>query len=279
MKNIMTECLIIGGDGIMKKLHFDKISIKLIVAAILVIVVSSPLAFIAANHEKIDKSVMSKNIESTENIDEIIGKTMDVKESIILDVPLICQMPELVNGCEITSLAMLLNYKGYEVDKLTLANEMEKDNTPIMYDFNGNINSWGNPKNGFVGSVYGWDNPGYSIDPEPLYPLIDKYHGKGAINLSGLTIKEIEESIRNDMPVVVWVTGDMQRPMEFTKWEDVDGNTVQATFELHAILITGYDKENLYYNDPLSEYKSAKINKIQFEEVWNDIGSKALTIK
>ncbi len=45
-----------------------------------------------------------------------------------LDVPLINQMdsPKLYNGCEVASLAMILNYSGYHVTKNELANEVKK---------------------------------------------------------------------------------------------------------------------------------------------------------
>lgn len=47
-------------------------------------------------------------------------------KGLILDVPLIAQNPELPRGCEVTSLAMLLNYAGIKVDKMKLAKEVKK---------------------------------------------------------------------------------------------------------------------------------------------------------
>ena len=47
------------------------------------------------------------------------------KKVILSNVPLIQQLPELDRGCEVTSLAMMLQYAGITVDKMKLANEIK----------------------------------------------------------------------------------------------------------------------------------------------------------
>lgn len=44
----------------------------------------------------------------------------------VIDIDEILQNPELPTGCEVTSLAMVLNYWGYDIDKLTLATDYLK---------------------------------------------------------------------------------------------------------------------------------------------------------
>jgi hypothetical protein len=44
----------------------------------------------------------------------------------LIDVPIACQLPQLKNGCEVTSLSMLLGWAGVHVDKMTLAAQVAK---------------------------------------------------------------------------------------------------------------------------------------------------------
>lgn len=195
-----------------------------------------------------------------------------------LDAPLISQKPELYNGCEITSIAMLLSYKQIKVDKMILAKEMKKDTTELKKDEEGIIKVWGNPQNGFVGDVTGLNGIGYSIDPIALEPLINEYFDKGALNLTGNNTKDLKKSLKLGNPIVVWVTADLTRPKEFQQWKDESGEIVEANFNIHAILLTGYDKEYFYYNDPLASEKDRRIRKKTFEAIWKDMGSKAITV-
>ena len=58
----------------------------------------------------------------------LFGLMMKIlKRKILLDVPTILQKPELPRGCEVTSLAMMLNYAGIEVNKMELAEKINKE--------------------------------------------------------------------------------------------------------------------------------------------------------
>lgn len=194
-----------------------------------------------------------------------------------MDVPIISQKPELKNGCEVTSLAMLLNYKGVSVDKITLAIEMKKDPTPQTRDENDNIIVWGNPQNGFVGDVTG-KTTGYSIDPTPLIPLAENYFEGSAVDLTNSDINELQKYLFINSPVIVWVTSDMSSPEEVLNWNDGQGLPVNASFSQHAVLLTGFDENNFYYNNPLSVEKDASISKEDFLKVWEAMGKKAFTV-
>lgn len=89
-------------------------------------------------------------------------------EKVILsNVPFIQQLPELDRGCEVTSLAMMLQYAGITVDKMKLANEIKK------VDFM-NDGVRGNPNEGFVGNIYTFSESGYGVYHGPLFQLAKK---------------------------------------------------------------------------------------------------------
>lgn len=107
-----------------------------------------------------------------------------VQEKVILDVPLILQKPELKYGCEVTSLAMVLQYAGIKVNKMQLANGIKKDNDPLSMSNGGDIIRWGDPKEGFVGDITG-KNKGYAVYVQPLQELMEQYLPNRTMNLTG----------------------------------------------------------------------------------------------
>ena len=211
--------------------------------------------------------------ETEENVSQEVINTIEIPTSIKLDVPLINQLPELYNGCEITSLTMMLNYIGIDVDKLTLADEVKKDPTPIVRSGDV-ITSWGDPQYGFVGSISGNTGVGYAVYPEPLIPLINDYTDDRGVNLTGKSLDTLKQYLASDHPIIVWVTADWTMP-SFITWTKND-KTIHSTFSEHAVLLTGFDEDYFYFNDPLANQKSyVSIN--TFESVWTAMGSMAVS--
>lgn len=72
--------------------------------------------------------MMKKGEEEPKEVEDIIkevnqpSKKVDtIKKEILLDAPIIKQFPELPRGCEVTSLAMFLQYYQVKTDKMELA--------------------------------------------------------------------------------------------------------------------------------------------------------------
>ncbi|MBZ6021743.1 C39 family peptidase [Bacillus cereus] len=193
-------------------------------------------------------------------------------EKVILsNVPLIRQLPELDRGCEVTSLAMMLQYAGVSVDKMTLANEIKK------VDF---IDDGvrGNPNEGFVGNIYTFSESGYGVYHGPLFQLAEKYLPNKAVDLTGKNIEEIYKSVKAGKPVVM-ITNATFAPLdeaEFTTWETNSGD-VSITYNEHCVVLIGYDQESVYIRDPLEDSLDVKVPRETFEQAWVQMGSQAIS--
>ena len=157
----------------------------------------------------------------------------------VLNVPILSQLPELPTGCEITAVTMMLVYKGANVTKTGLADEMPRSSDPNL---------------GYVGNPY--TRSGWTIYPPALMDLVKKYAGT-AVNLTGTTVATIEAQIQKNKPVVVWV------PMH--------------GFTVHALTVTGFDQINLFYNDPWTGQKNAMILKTSFDVLWKAQSRRAIS--
>lgn len=193
-------------------------------------------------------------------------------EKVILsNVPFIQQLPELDRGCEVTSLAMLLQYAGVKVDKMKLANEIKK------VDFM-NDGVRGNPNEGFVGNIYTFSESGYGVYHGPLFQLAKKYLPNKAVDLTGKSIEEVYKSVKVGQPVVM-ITNATFAPLdedEFTTWETNSGD-VSITYNEHCVVLVGYDKEFVYIRDPLSDNLDVKVPRESFEQAWVQMGSQAIS--
>lgn len=193
--------------------------------------------------------------------------------SAMLDAPLVRQLPELPPGCEIVSLTMLLNFYGIDKTKMEMVGELVKDPTPISWK-GGAIAYWGNPYTGYVGDVTG-KTRGFGVYHSGLFPTLQA-NVPTAIDLTQSDFDAIERQVADGFPVIVWTTIDYAVPKTWVSWDTPLG-PIQTTFMEHAVLMVGYDEQNVYVNDPLSGKKAQKINKQQFLATWDAMGKQALS--
>ena len=197
------------------------------------------------------------------------------RSQVILNVPSIYQFPELHNGCEVVSLQMLVEHQiGRSLNKVAFAFEMPFDQTKLK-NYKTSSQIWGDPDVGFVGDVTG-NTPGYSINPEPLKRLLDKY-ARGT-NLTGNDFSVLENYVRNGKPVVTWVTVALNNPRPITTWKTPGGKTIYGRMNTHAVVLTGVDDNYVYYNDPFYGTKNVKVSKSHFASIYNQMGKKALSV-
>lgn len=249
----------------------------LVMATQIIRSMSQPAVPLSSNNVNIE---MSHTVEPvTPSIDsKAIPITVEPRKSkMMLDAPLVNQLPELRNGCELTSLTMLLQYYGIKVDKMELVPELKKDPAPIVYNDGRLILSWGDPEVGFVGDITG-RSIGYGVYNQPLFELLKRYI-KTAVNLSGSDLETLENQLSTGAPVVVWTTVTYTNPpeKEWREWKTPEGKVIRATFKEHSVLVVGYDEKNVYINDPLSGGKQVAVDKQTFLSGWNALGKQAIS--
>ncbi|MDR4946209.1 C39 family peptidase [Neobacillus cucumis] len=215
-----------------------------------------------------------KNVEKHKK-DERSVSTLAMKPSALLDVVLIRQNPELRYGCEVTSLAMVLNYAGVKTNKMDLYRNIHKDPDPLIRSSKGDILRWGNPTDGFVGDMTG-RRAGYAVFDRPMIDLINQKLPGRAVNLTNQPFDRVLAHVSSGHPVVVWTTGDYRLPNRWEGW--YHGNQyIKTPLDLHAVVLVGYSTNYVYLNDPLSGRKQVKVSKAQFIRSWKALRSRAVS--
>ncbi|WEV50898.1 C39 family peptidase [Lactobacillus sp. ESL0731] len=189
-----------------------------------------------------------------------------------LDVPLENQYPDLPNGCEVTSLSMLLNYYGVKVTKLDLS-----QNIAHVASFTDNGQYRGNPHKGFVGYM-SQANAGWCVYNEPLEQVARKYTNR-IQNFTGHDFIQTMKLVSTGHPVMIITTTNFNHVSDMQTWRTAQGN-VHVTPSSHACVITGFNKKAriVYVNDPFG-HKNEQIPWANLERSYNQQGKQALYIK
>lgn len=201
--------------------------------------------------------------------DQIAEMTLKPKQK--LNVPLFNQFPDLPNGCEVTSLAMLLNYYQIKVTPNELA---EKIVHQPLATADGKR---GNPNLGFVGSM-SQQNGGWCVYNQPLYHLARQYT-KRAENASGRDFIQIMHLVSDGHPVMIITTLSFTKVSDMQTW-DTDEGEVHVTPSSHACVITGYNKDKgvIYVNDPYGA-KNKAVSWRGLQDSYNQQGKQAIYVK
>ncbi|GGJ68152.1 uncharacterized protein YvpB [Anoxybacillus voinovskiensis] len=241
-------------------------------------VLAVPLLWQQQIQQAIEQWKQSDYIKKTVPLRRIVAslEENEIKPFVLLDVPLIQQLPELPRGCEVTSLAMLLQDAGVQVDKTTLAKQIKKDPTPFQRR-NGKV-YFGNPHNGFVGDMYSLTTPGLGVYHEPIEELAKQYLPNRIVNLTGSDFSELQKYLSQGAPVLVITNSTFRALPEsaFREWDTPNG-PIKITYYEHSVVITGYDQDYIYFNDPLSDQKNKKAPKDDFLAAWVQMGKQAIT--
>lgn len=165
---------------------------------------------------------------------------------------LLYQLPELPNGCEATSLAMLLESYGIAASKTELAYQYLP--RAEFYEENG--------------AVYG---------PAPE----EAYAGETlrALDLTGTGPAGLERLLCEGRPVIVWGTLQFEPPRQSTTHSWLLTGTGEEYIpysNLHCMLLYGYDEEFYYLCDPLYGYQA--VEKAKFVAIYGQMGRRAMAL-
>lgn len=196
--------------------------------------------------------------------------------SVLLKVPPESQNPELPNGCEVTSLSMLLSAVGHPVGKMQLSRMVAYDPTPRVLGANGQVVSWGNPNVGFVGSMTVLPD-GFGVYHGPITNLLNQILPGRAVDMTGRPFEDILRQVADGIPVELWVTTTLKPTTLWVTWQSPEG-PVHTTFDEHAVLLVGYDQTDLYINNPLNGEAGQKVPRKDLLGAWVQMGRQAVSV-
>lgn len=203
--------------------------------------------------------------------------------SIKTNVPFISQLPNYPNGCEATSAVMLLRYYGIDIslDEFVLK-YLKKDN---IYSKDGE--RFGpDPKTTYAGNPgsltggFGIFAPGIRDAMEKA--LAEKMDSSSTERLYVFGNDDTSyplEYYKLSFPIVIWATTNYEPTKEMWTWKSVDG-THSYTYpkNSHTIVVTGFDENYYYVNDPLQSSENTKIEKEKLEKSFDSLGRQVVGI-
>lgn len=182
------------------------------------------------------------------------------------------QLPELPNGCEAVAATMLLNWAGLPITKAEVADALPKGDMPYENEDGAFVGS--NPKDVFVGDPF---DVGYGIYHTPVAKLMNQWLPGHIRDLTGTSFDDLLSVVAHGSPAMIWATEHMDTPYLDLEWEDEKGELVPWYQPEHALLLTGWDDDYAYMNDPMTGEQET-YSLAAFKEAWELMGSQAITI-
>ena len=198
---------------------------------------------------------------------------VDMPLSAGLDLGIISKFPELPSGDEITSLAMVLSYLKYKVDKCDL-NDLYLAKGPANYTDVFEANA-GNPKDTY--NSYGCMPP-VIVNAANKYISVNggKYYAR---DISGVSESELYYEVAQGNPVIVWVCEDFELTPSIFRTLIIDGKTVYLKSNVNTAVLIGYDyaSKTVTLADPSGVIYSVDME--LFEARFAEVGAFAAIIK
>ncbi|WP_223490616.1 MULTISPECIES: C39 family peptidase [Bacillaceae] len=213
---------------------------------------------------------------SNENEGSIkVNLIIRIKDKVLLYAPVVKQFPKLPRECEVTSLAMLLQYNDIDVDKMELASGIKKN--PVLLEKREGVPNWGHPNDGYIGDMYTYKKPGFGVYHRPIAELAEKYLPGKVKDITGADFSEIKTYLSLDLPIWVIINTTYKKlpASYFEEWITPLGPE-SITYKEHSVLITGYNDDHIYFNDPITGIKNRKESYRSFKKNWEQMGKQVI---
>lgn len=197
----------------------------------------------------------------------------------LTDFEIMEQYPELPTGCEITAMTMVLNYYGYNVDKVTMALDyMPKIQAEFYRGEDGRLMG-PDLENFFVGDPT--EETGYicgtgAIVTEANAYLTDVGSDMTAVAMKNAQPEELYDLIDQGTPVVIWCTINMEDRAETDSWYREDGTYMEWSTNDHGAVLIGYDEDTVTVADPI--YSRITVSRVQFEKIFAERGGQCVIL-
>ena len=186
----------------------------------------------------------------------------------LTDFDIIEQYPELPTGCEITAMTMVLNYYGYQVNKVTMALDyMPKVQAEFYRSEDGRLMG-PDLENFFVGDPT--EETGYICGTGAIVTAANRYLADVGSDLTAAAMKNVQPEKLYDLidqgtPVVIWCTINMEDRAETDGWYREDGTYMEWSTNDHGAVLIGYDEDTVTVADPI--YSRITVSRDRFEKI------------
>lgn len=204
-------------------------------------------------------------------VDTDMPEGYELKKSCAVYVEAVMQEPEIPTGCEVTALTELVNFYGFDVDKLELCDVFMPIDHEGYYTMN---------------EVYLGDphlNNGFGCNAPVIVKTADDYFeyiGSDwyAKDLTGISIEEVFYQIEQGRPVVVWSTiGQRETHAEYQFRLGCGEEFYFNPFQ-HCLTIYGFDYNEgvVHVADPL--VGNTKYDMERFARIYEIMGKQAVVL-
>lgn len=194
----------------------------------------------------------------------------------VLNVSCLLQNPGFPSGCEPTSLAIVLRYRGFRTSISQLVYHYMPWESSFYGKYNFNQAYLGSPTSY---KTWGGCYPNVLVQTAKNYFRAVGSRGYQAYNVTGASLSKLYDYIDQGCPVIVWGTMYMGSSSKFVAGRTIYGETLYWQTGSHTLVLTGYDKVRgiVYVADPLVGNTSYSAQ--TFWSKFCQLGKRAVVIK